>query len=141
MQVLPLAVADTTSLQTLIIPQFSRSATHLEIAGGAGIAITGGTRECLLVPTITLDWVAESQPAPSMIKIDVDGAEYRVLLGAQDVLRRHHPRLLVEVYERNASAVGAMLTDLGYRLFSYEQGEAGCKAVRLPSYNTLALPS
>jgi len=103
--------------------------------------ITGGTRSRLLVPAVTLDWVAESQPPPTVIKIDVDGAEHRVLLGARALLRSQRPRLLVEVYERNEDAVGALLKDCGYRLYSYEQGEQDCRPIARPSYNTLALPA
>lgn len=141
LEVLPVAVSDASALLTLIVPERGRAATHLEVAGGAGNSITGGTRSRLLVPAVTLDWVAESQRSPNVIKIDVDGAEYRVLLGAQAILRSQRPRLLVEVYERNADAVGALLKDCGYRLFSYEQGEQDCQPIVRPSYNTLALPA
>lgn len=139
-EVLPLAVSDTSSLQELIIPERGRAATHLKVAGGAGDSITGGTRGRLLVPAVTLDWVAESQRLPDVLKIDVDGAEHRVLLGAEAILRNQRPRLLVEVYERNADAVGALLEGLGYLLYSYERGEGDCRPITRPSYNTLALP-
>jgi FkbM family methyltransferase len=140
-QVLPVAVSDSASLLTLIIPGYSRAATHLEIAGGAGADMVGAERDRLLVPTVTLDWVAGSQPAPDVIKIDVDGAEHRVLLGALSLLRTKRPKILIEVYERNADAVGQLLHDLGYRMFSYESGEAGRRPVTRPTYNTLALPA
>lgn len=141
MQCLPLAVADQASLLTLIIPKHGRAATHLEIAGGAGNEITGGTSETLLVPTVTLDWVAQSQRPPTVIKIDVDGAEHRVLLGAREILRRHRPRILIEVYERNADAVGALLHEHGYKLFSYDRGEAESAPIDRPVYNNLAIPA
>jgi len=138
--VLPVAVSDAPSLQTLIIPNHGRASTHLENAGGAGDEITGGTQSRSLVPTVSLDWVGETQSFPNVIKIDVDGEESRVLQGARSILERHRPRLLVEVYERNADAVGAMLSRLGYKMFSYENGEADCRAIDRPTYNTLALP-
>src|SRR5262249_41491326 len=40
------------------------------------------------------------------IKIDVEGAEYLVLKGAQQTLDRFHPMLLVEVVERQLKAMG-----------------------------------
>lgn len=140
-QILGLAVADQPSLQSLVIPQRSRAASHLESAGGASPQLTGGARDRLLVPTVALDWVARFERPPSVIKIDVDGAEHSVLLGARALLESRRPRLLVEVHERNADAIGAMLHQSGYRLFSYESGEAGCEPITRPTYNTLALPA
>lgn len=141
LQILPLAVADAQSIQALIIPRHSRACSYLEIAGGAGAEMTGGERERLLVPTVSLDWVAESQAPPTVLKIDVDGGELRVLLGARRIMEQHRPRLLVEVHERNADAVGKMLAGLNYRMFSYEEGAAQCRPITRPSYNTLALPN
>jgi FkbM family methyltransferase len=40
------------------------------------------------------------------IKIDVEGAEYLVLKGAQQTLDRYHPMLLVEIVERQLQAMG-----------------------------------
>jgi FkbM family methyltransferase len=37
-------------------------------------------------------------PPPSLIKIDTEGGEYRVLKGAAEVLRRYRPRLLLEIH-------------------------------------------
>jgi hypothetical protein len=46
----------------------------------------------------------------------------------------------VEVYERNADAVTALLTELNYDLFDYDAGEAAKKSIARTAYNTLALP-
>lgn len=139
-EILPLAASDALSLQTLIIPERGRAASHLENAGGAGEEITGGTRARVLVPTVPLDWIATWQPPPDVVKIDVDGEELRVLLGARSILQTRRPRLLVEVYERNADAVGTLLHELGYALYSYDFGERDRQPVSRPTYNTLALP-
>lgn len=65
------------------------------------------------------DW-----PPVSLIKIDVQGAEYRVLLGAAEVLARWHPTLFVELdeqrlndYGSSALSVAAFLGTFGYRPF------------------------
>jgi len=48
------------------------------------------------VGTTSLDmFCAWSKVVPSLIKIDVEGAEMRVLQGAQRLLREHHPDLLL----------------------------------------------
>lgn len=54
---------------------------------------------------------------PQFVKMDVEGAEYDVLLGGSDVLRNFHPRLIVETH----SSVLEMkcirlLTNLDYRV-------------------------
>jgi len=53
-------------------------------------------------------------PAPDVIKIDVEGAEVDVLSGAIETLRRHRPRLVIELHGTNA-AVGDLLSGLAYK--------------------------
>jgi FkbM family methyltransferase len=139
--VLPVAVSDDLRLEWLNIPERCRAATHLASSeGGAGEEITGAVREQHLVPTVTLDWLAQRYSIPQVIKIDVDGSEYRVLTGGRTLLRQHRPILLVEVYERNADIVSTFLHELDYALFDYDHGEAGKHPISRAAYNTLALP-
>lgn len=58
------------------------------------------------------------------IKIDVEGAEYLVLKGAQQTLDRFHPMLLVEIVERQLRAMGtssAQVKEL-LRAHGYREG-------------------
>lgn len=64
----------------------------------------------------TLDVLARHENlTPNFIKIDVDGPEYEILVGARQVLERIKPRLVVEVHsfdlERECTA---LLTQHGY---------------------------
>lgn len=43
-----------------------------------------------------LDWLLSAEPRVDWIKIDVEGHEEHVLAGAERIIRRHRPRLLVE---------------------------------------------
>jgi len=62
------------------------------------------TGELINVPVITLDdFVANSGPAPLLLKIDVEGAEYEVLLGGTDVFGKHRPLLVAEVHHSQAA--------------------------------------
>jgi FkbM family methyltransferase len=49
---------------------------------------------------------ARGWPAVSLIKIDVQGAEVRVLRGARTTIARFHPRLFVEVDDRALEEAG-----------------------------------
>ena len=53
------------------------------------------------VETISLDdYVRQEGIVPSVIKIDVEGAEYDVLVGAERLLREHSPVLALEYWPR-----------------------------------------
>jgi hypothetical protein len=54
-------------------------------------------------------------PAPTFIKVDVEGAEVEVLRGSERVLAAYHPILLVEVHGLNLeSQCLSLLSDAGY---------------------------
>ena len=78
-RIIPAAVASSPSLRTLCLAERSRAANHLS---GYGTTQTGGTREDQTIVALTLDWMAQFAPLPSLIKIDVEGAELEVLEGA-----------------------------------------------------------
>ncbi len=73
-------------------------------------------------------WTVPALPLDSLhlngvtaIKVDVEGAEEELLLGALDTLRRCHPILSIEIEERHrpgsTKAVPDLLRPLGYRGF------------------------
>ena len=134
-EVLPAAVADGLGVGRFHIARRNRSTNHLD---GFGTTQTGGTRSIELVPTMTLDWLATSLPAPDVIKIDVEGAEMRVLAGASGLLRTH-PTIICEVAGANAVALQELLTSYGYTLYDGEE----LASRRVPSAtappNTLAI--
>jgi FkbM family methyltransferase len=66
---------------------------------------------------ITLDDFAREHAAPSLVKIDVEGAESEVLNGAVELCRNVRPPLLIEVHDPvNSSQVQGWLQDHEYRL-------------------------
>lgn len=85
-----------------------------------------GDRPIVTMDTLvsTLRWV------PDMISLDVEGAEWSVLKGAEKTLREHHPRIYLSLhpefvyrlYGIYAAEVRQWIKDLGYRetLLSYE---------------------
>jgi FkbM family methyltransferase len=68
-----------------------------------------------LVPITKLDsWIAQTdQPAPSVVKIDVEGAEVGVLRGMSQILRLHEPTLIIELHSTR-SEVADFLDGAGY---------------------------
>ena len=63
-----------------------------------------------------------SLPIPTMIKIDVDGAEIDVLEGATKLLKNPHLiSILVEVDEGNALKVEEILTEASFKLVDEER--------------------
>lgn len=96
----------------------------------------------LTVCVTTLDRVIASSALrpPDFVKIDVEGAEMRVLRGMQDTLHRYRPLLLLELHEREVEEeVMAWLPARGYRPVSLTSGaprqvlftprERACEAV------------
>lgn len=68
------------------------------------------------VRTVALDDYCEQQALrPTLLKVDVEGAEAQVLRGAETVLRRHRPVVLLSTHGPAAHAECLALTDdLGY---------------------------
>ena len=138
--VLQVAIAEKVSIETFNIPKRGRAAAHLAIGRGAGAEVVGGVREQQLVIAVSLDWLSERSAPPDVIKIDVDGAEMKVLLGGERLIRQQRPVILIEVYERNADEVTKFLGALGYSLFDFGSGMKGKIAISRAVYNTLAIP-
>jgi FkbM family methyltransferase len=71
------------------------------------------------IETVSLDdFVFEkNHHPPDFIKIDVEGAEGRVLSGARRVLETYHPVLLIDLHNPEQDvAVGTTLMHLGYQV-------------------------
>jgi FkbM family methyltransferase len=76
-----------------------------------------------LVPASTLDaWLAQTgQPPPTLVKIDVEGAELGVLRGMRQTLHSARPALIVELHGTREEVAGC-LDELGYEHRAIEGG-------------------
>jgi FkbM family methyltransferase len=80
-------------------------------AAGSGLSRIGGAHPGIDVPVTptgiamtTIDqYCRETGMTPDWLLIDVEGYEYEVLLGAAETLRRHRPRVLVELHQHVSS--------------------------------------
>ena len=87
-----------------------------------GVAAMGGYegREARFEPggsvrSVSLDAFADRHPDPHLVKLDVEGAELRVLTGARRLVERARPVVLFELHDpRTLDAIHATLG--GYRL-------------------------
>lgn len=136
--VLPVAISDRVGVAEFVIAARGRSANHLSETEGSSQA--GGARETVMAITVTLDWLLERFPAPNLLKIDVEGAEHKVLQGAQKLLAAHRPNLLCEVHAPNRQTIAGILGAHGYTMFDLEALRNDRAPLQLPAFNTLAVP-
>jgi FkbM family methyltransferase len=105
--------------------------------GGHGAVVEAGGG--VMVPATSLDAEAQGQRIPDLVKIDVEGAEEQVLIGARQLLADHRPIVICEVHvsgrgnEGLLPRVEALFEDAGYAV---EQLDPGRRPVHL-----LATPS
>lgn len=75
------------------------------------------TRLRVQVRSIDSIVAASEAPAPSLVKIDVEGAEAMVLEGARNTLRRHRPAIFAEIHcESLVGECRKLLEAEGYRI-------------------------
>jgi FkbM family methyltransferase len=74
-----------------------------------------GGRHAIEIPqtTVDLEWERLGRPAVSCIKIDVEGAETKVLIGAEQLVRQERPYIILEWARVNLAPYG---TDPGFLL-------------------------
>ena len=135
-QVVPAAAAKSCDLRTFSIASRSRAANFLSDYGSSQ---TGGSAEQQTVVTVTLDWLAERVQLPDVIKIDVEGSELEVLIGAACLLERKHPVLLCEVSSECSPQVTALLKDNGYRIYDGEVPFSKRRELQAAPWATVAI--
>jgi len=71
--------------------------------------------EEVIVRTCRIDDLAGELPAPSILKIDVEGAAAKVLAGARQTIERHRPGIYIELHgPEERQAVKVLMRDHGY---------------------------
>ncbi|MGB0696174.1 MAG: FkbM family methyltransferase [Rhodospirillaceae bacterium] len=130
--VLPVALDAQDGVAAFYIAQRGRASNALASAGGR--TQMGGVREVVLTPTLTLDTLLKTFPPPSVIKMDVEGAEKAVLDGGTTLLRDHDPLLYIEIGKELNEAVASLLLGMGYALFDEAGTAISISAMRGANY-------
>ena len=58
--------------------------------------------------------------SPTVVKIDAEGYDLKILLGMQETLRRCRPILMIENNPSSVEAITALLGELGYQVREYD---------------------
>jgi FkbM family methyltransferase len=75
-----------------------------------------GSGDLIRVPAMSLDdFIANGGPIPHVVKIDVEGAEYEVIRGGEQLFAKHRPALVAEVHHKLAEhEIRGWLEKVGY---------------------------
>jgi FkbM family methyltransferase len=121
----PVAVSDETRTVTMTIPKYSTGGSNFyEARVVSGIRSRTGKK--MRVPGIRLDDLFAHLPRIDVIKCDVEGHELSMIRGAETLLHRHRPALLVEVSgdPDDATSRAAEVVDLlrveGYEMYRFD---------------------
>jgi FkbM family methyltransferase len=96
------------------------------LEAGSGISSLASTNDgsVIRVRATTLDALTASLPRVDLVKLDLEGAELRALLGARRLLAEHRPALIIELepdhLQRQGGSIGeieSLLRDAGYDAF------------------------
>lgn len=92
------AIGDRSGAAELHLPPAQADGT-IETSASLEAGFKESIDRVVAVEAATLDdaWRTEGRPAVSLVKIDVEGAEHRVLTGADDLITSSRPVLTVEV--------------------------------------------
>jgi FkbM family methyltransferase len=132
------AVADRTSVSEFQIAERGRAANHLAESGGS--SQVGGSRYSQQTITVSLDFLLGYFPPPSVLKIDAEAAEVKVLQGSSILLRTARPIIWCEVSPENSEAVAKLLHEHDYEIYAAALRPAERTPLQRASWNTLAIP-
>lgn len=107
------------------------------LASGDGSLVEGRGGRQILVHAVALDsFCTSKQILPDVVKMDVEGAELDVLLGAKDILKQCRPTMLIELhhFDGNVAAhpVPGLLEGCGYQIRWIERCQGTSHILAVP---------
>jgi FkbM family methyltransferase len=135
--IVPAAVASSLSLREFTIASRSRASNALSDYGHTQM---GKIYEKQTVVALSLDWLAERLPMPTLVKCDVEGAEIEVFSGQSRILRDIRPVIIVEVGAEAAERMTDILVLEQYCLYDGEKPLSSNAEISRASWNTIGIP-
>lgn len=118
------AASSSTGSVKLRVPRALPTGSHGIATIEVRNTLDGAEVDEIEVPRVALDDMNLGEVG--FIKIDVEGHEYDVLLGARRILERDRPAILVEAEERHRpgaiQSIRELLSPIGYHGFMLEDG-------------------
>ena len=134
--IVPCAVAECSGRATFFVDDIAGATGSLEKSQSFNFHHYGHHAPQIEVETVSLDdFLARNETPPSLVKIDVEGAELRILRGAAGMLREHRPILFYESFNHRAEIL-ALLKDYDYLVFESDRS----RAIVPETTNFIALP-
>jgi len=111
--VAPIALSNKNENKMMYFPKAVKQ-TGLRNYGGSSMQKTNGMDETTKteVECRRLDDIYKG--VTSVIKIDVEGHELEVLMGAENIIKKYMPTLLIEIFDFENNKVPKYLKSLGY---------------------------
>ena len=136
--IIPSGIAGETGVRTFHIAKRSRASNSLADYGNQQM---GGTRQTQSIVCLSLDTALSLLPKPSVVKIDVEGAEVEILSATKALFADVRPRVAVEAASPSRDNITQIFKQNDYHMFdangSFVQGAEIDRAV----WNTIAIPS
>lgn len=136
--VMSVAISNEDAAAAFQISKFSRALNKLEAFGRwrQTLVVAQETRS---VPTMKIDTLARSLAAPTVLKIDVEGAEMAVLQGGEQTIATARPNILIECQSELQDPMTAFFETNRYIMLDGEAKVPG--PLQRPVWNTIAIPS
>lgn len=134
-KILPIAVSESIGISQFEIAQRGRASNSLASSDSISRTSKGGVRFMNYVPTFTVDSLLSDFKAPTLIKIDVVGAELFVIKGMGKILQEIRPLIYIEVGDEHIDSITEILKTNNYELYDESENKID-KCV----FNTLAKP-
>jgi len=137
---LPVAISDQLGWETFSISRRARASNSLS---GYGSSSTGGILQNITVPAVSLDNMLTKFPPPDVLKIDVEGAELKVLKGGEKLMRTVRPRIYCEISSENSEELENIFNRHSYRFLDGSTISSSADLYRRGNqigFNTVAMP-
>lgn len=137
---LPVAVSDQVGWETFSISKRARASNSLL---GYGSSSTGGVLQNRTVPAVSLDSLLDQFLPPKVLKIDVEGAELKVIKGGDKILKAIRPLIYCEIASENTLEVEKALCKHSYRYVDGRKFSSIAEMSQIGNsigFNTVAVP-